>query len=213
MRFWRQEGLVDGARLAALPVTVVGAGATGSFTTLALAKMGVGQLTVYDDDIVSDHNLPNQFYLEGDVGRPKVEALQGIVSAFTGVEITARCARYDGQPLQGLVLVCVDQMTSREVVWRTARFNPNVLLLVDTRMGAEVAIVHAVRPLDPDAVRSYEGTLHSSDEAFQARCTERAVIYTALGVAALAAGKVKKFVMGEAMRPTVIRDFRLSQII
>jgi len=104
-------------------------------------------------------------------------------------------------------------MASRETVWRMARFNPGVALLVDTRMGAEVAIVHAVRPLDPDHVRAYEATLHSSNEAFQARCTERAVIYTALGVAALATGKVKKFVMGEALRPTVIRDFRLSQII
>ena len=60
-RYWRQTDIVDADRLAELPVTVIGAGATGSFITLALAKMGVRHITVYDDDTVEEHNLPNQF--------------------------------------------------------------------------------------------------------------------------------------------------------
>ena len=73
-----------------------------------------------------------------------------------------------------------------------------------------MAIVHAVNPFDPDDVRVHEQTLHGSDEAFHARCTEKAIVYTALGLAALAAGKVKKLVMGEPYRKTIVRDFRLS---
>src|SRR5207244_2270936 len=74
-RFWRQLDLLPLERLD-VPVTVIGAGAVGSFVTLTLAKMGLRDLTVFDDDVVDVHNLPNQFYRLTDLGRPKVEALQ-----------------------------------------------------------------------------------------------------------------------------------------
>ena len=209
-RFWRQTDIVDGDRLAELPVTVIGAGATGSFITLALAKMGVRQVTVYDDDTVEDHNIPVQFFREQDIGTAKVDALAEIVSTFTGTEITTRPERYVDQPLDGVVIVCVDKMDQRQLIWKQVRYRPQVPLFVDTRMGAEVAVVHTIKPVDPDDVQHYESALYTSDESFQARCTERAIIYTALGIAAITCGKVKKHVMGEPFRRTIVRDFRLS---
>ena len=210
MRYWRQQDIVDGDRLAQLPVTVIGAGATGSFVTLAIAKMGAKQITVYDDDTVEEHNLPNQFYRDQDLGVPKVRALERIVHAFAGQTIDARGERYVDQPLAGAVVVCVDSMEQRQRIWRRVRFHPQVPLFIDTRMGAEVAIVHAINPLDPDDAKTYGDSLHGSGEAFAARCTERAIIFTALGIAAIACGKLKKFVMAEPFRKTVVRDFRLS---
>ena len=210
MNFWRQQDIVDGDRLADLPITVIGAGATGSFIALALAKMGVHQITVYDDDTVEAHNLPNQFYQPAHLGWKKVSALFHLVQAFTGVEIVARPERYVDQQTRGIVIVCVDQMDQRQRIWRSCRYRPDIPLFIDTRMGAEVAIVHAITPIDPEDVRHYEDTLHGSKEAFPARCTERAIVYTALGLAALVAGKVKKSVMGQPFHKTIVRDFRLS---
>ena len=42
------------------PVTIIGAGATGSWLALMLAKLGIQDITVYDFDVVEEHNVPNQ---------------------------------------------------------------------------------------------------------------------------------------------------------
>ena len=60
-RFQRQLDLANPAQLK-VPITILGAGAVGSFTTLTLAKLGCSSLTVYDPDTVEVHNLPNQYF-------------------------------------------------------------------------------------------------------------------------------------------------------
>ena len=45
-----------------LDITIIGAGSTGSFTALNLAKMGIKKIKGIDFDIVEAHNLPNQFF-------------------------------------------------------------------------------------------------------------------------------------------------------
>ena len=62
-KYWRQLDIVNIDKLQ-VPIIVVGAGAIGSFVTLALAKMGCGNITSYDMDTVEEHNLPNQFYMK-----------------------------------------------------------------------------------------------------------------------------------------------------
>ena len=105
-RFHRQLDLLD-LKLSSTPITIIGAGATGSFTALTLAKMGFSELTVFDFDTVEEHNLPNQFYRTSDLGKPKVLALQEIIRDFEGIEIKARNEKYRGQRLSGIVdLLC-----------------------------------------------------------------------------------------------------------
>ena len=71
-RFLRQQDLCPVQALQDLHVTMVGCGAVGSFTALALSKMGVGSMTLYDPDTVEVHNLPVQMFTNADLGRPKV---------------------------------------------------------------------------------------------------------------------------------------------
>jgi len=54
---------------------VVGAGALGCQAAAALAALGVGKLTLVDDDRVERSNLQRQILFDGaDIGRPKVVA-------------------------------------------------------------------------------------------------------------------------------------------
>ncbi len=64
------------ARLSAAHVAVVGVGGVGSWTVEGLARSGIGALTLIDLDDVCVTNTNRQLpALEGNIGRPKVEAL------------------------------------------------------------------------------------------------------------------------------------------
>ena len=62
-------------RLRRCHVAVFGLGGVGSYAVEALARAGVGQLTLVDQDVVSLSNINRQlFALHSTVGRPKAEA-------------------------------------------------------------------------------------------------------------------------------------------
>jgi tRNA A37 threonylcarbamoyladenosine dehydratase len=64
------------ARLARSHVAVVGLGGVGSWATEALARSGLGQLTLIDSDHVSESNLNRQVQAEASsLGKSKVDAL------------------------------------------------------------------------------------------------------------------------------------------
>ena len=72
-RLYGQAGL---QRLRAAHVCVIGVGGVGSWTVVALARSGVGALTMIDLDDVCVTNVNRQLpALDGQIGRPKVEAL------------------------------------------------------------------------------------------------------------------------------------------
>jgi molybdopterin/thiamine biosynthesis adenylyltransferase len=77
------------ARIAALRVTICGAGALGSNLADTLARQGFGRLRVIDRDRVEEHNVGTQTYGEGDVGAWKVEVLRGQLFRAAGIEIEA----------------------------------------------------------------------------------------------------------------------------
>src|SRR6516162_3573877 len=77
------------ARLAAVPVTLCGAGALGSLLADNLARQGFRQWTVIDRDRVEEHNVGTQLYGEAEVGSWKVEALRNRLFRSVGVEIEA----------------------------------------------------------------------------------------------------------------------------
>src|SRR3972149_5829181 len=192
----RQIDLVETEALE-IPITMIGCGGIGSFTALALAKMGCVHFTVYDDDLVEEHNIPNQLYRLSDVGRLKAECLADIIKGFTGTGIDARPERVRGQRLQGIVVSGVDSMEARRHIWdRSIRYKAGVTAHIDARMGAEVARIYTVRPVDPDHVRLYERTLYSDDEALQVPCSAQAIAYNNFGIASLVAGQGKRGVMG-----------------
>lgn len=119
--------------------------------------MGVPKLDVWDDDDVSEHNVPMSIFRPKDFMRPKVEALREIVREFSGLEIDVHHARYEGQePLTGAVIVCVDTMEARRRIWEAVRMNPDVDLLIDTRTAGKLLWVFSVCPCDPDDAAYYD---------------------------------------------------------
>jgi tRNA A37 threonylcarbamoyladenosine dehydratase len=69
------------ARIAAAHVCVIGLGGVGSWAAEALARSGVGRLTLIDLDHVAESNLNRQVLaLESTLGAAKVEAMQARIA-------------------------------------------------------------------------------------------------------------------------------------
>ena len=207
MNFHRQLDVLDVPRLARTPITVIGAGAVGSFTVLALAKSGAERITVWDDDSIENHNLPNQWYRLTDLGRPKVEALRELVREMTGVEIQIHVERFTDQQASEVTICCVDTMDIRIALWR--QLHPRPSMYIDARMGAEVGKVMCVGAFGS----WYEETLHPSSEAYRAPCTARATMYCASGLAAFIAAQVANYASDRPTRQDMTVDFRNGIII
>jgi molybdopterin/thiamine biosynthesis adenylyltransferase len=86
-------------RLGAAHVLQLGAGGLGSNVIQNLAGLGVGKLTLLDNDVVEPRNLARQFlYREDDIGQPKVSAAANWVRRFhSGIDVTA-VRRWVGAP-------------------------------------------------------------------------------------------------------------------
>ena len=175
-------------------ITIIGAGAIGSFTALSLAKMGFEDITVYDFDKIEIENMNCQFYRLSDVGRLKVEALADLVESFTDVKINAINQFFEGDPLNGIVISAVDSMSVRQMIWDSQKKSASVEMLIDPRMGAEIAMLYVMNPHDAADRVSYEKTLYSDDKAVQEPCTAKSTTYTALLLSGLVAKAVKDIV-------------------
>ena len=72
----RLYGVEGAARLTAAHVCVVGIGGVGSWSAEALARSGVGRITLVDLDMVAESNTNRQIHALGDIyGKAKVDAM------------------------------------------------------------------------------------------------------------------------------------------
>ena len=191
-------------------VTLIGAGAIGSFTALTLTKMGVNKLSVYDEDGVSEHNLPNQFFRKEDIGQFKVDALQQILENFNSVRIRKNNKFFSSQRLAETVIVATDTMASREKVWSQFIMQPACRNLIEARMGAEVGMVYTIRKpkrsnvTSPKDFNFYEDRLYPDSQVKPLPCTGRSIIYNVLMIASLVCRSYKAIIMNEKYPREVI---------
>lgn len=192
----RQSEIIP-AQVHNTPITVIGAGAIGSFTVLALSKMGFHNIDVWDFDEVSDANMSCQWFRIKDIGKPKVIALRDLIAEFTGLPLEVHEDRYEGQEvLSGIVISSVDSMKAREVIWKAVKGYSGVTHLIDPRMAAEYALSFVMNPHDEKDIKAYETTLYSDENAVEERCTAKATMYTAALLAGYVAKHVKDIVTG-----------------
>lgn len=192
-RLTRQMDLIP---LAALnePITIIGAGAIGSHTSMALAKMGLTNQSVWDFDSVDELNGNAQGYCPADIGKPKVLCLAEDIKEHTGDSIQTVVSGYEGQPLSGIVISAVDSMAARLVIWNKVKNNPNVKYFIDPRMSIEYALMYTVDPNKEEDIKMYECTLYTDSNSVQEPCTMKSVIYTAYFISGLICKTVKDII-------------------
>jgi len=156
-------GRVALERLAAAHVCVVGVGGVGSWTVEALARSGVGALTMIDLDDVCVSNLNRQLpALEDTLGRPKVAVLEERVRAInpacrvTAIQeffTIASAERLLATPFS-FVVDAVDKMSHKALLIAKARARGWPVLTVGGAGGRR----------DPTQIRTGDLGEASSDE-------------------------------------------------
>lgn len=192
------------------PITVIGAGAIGSFVTLTLAKMGFTDITVWDDDRVDTVNMNCQFYRFEDIGKYKVDALKEIVGQFSKTVLKRCNMRFHVgmMPANGITIVTVDSMRARKDIWASHVSNTDCKLYIDARMSAEDSTVYAVTPEEKDFANLYSKTLYSDSEAMKERCTAKSTLYTVLSISGHIGAVVKAFVTDQVYAHTHIANYK-----
>jgi len=198
------------------PVHIIGAGATGSWLTLMLAKLGVKDITVWDFDKVESHNIPNQAYKEGQIGENKVDALYNTVYEATGIKIKTKNKRVTGnEQLEGIVFLLTDTMKSRkEIFEKSIRYKYPTKLLIETRMGLEGGRIYTINPMSPTHVKEYEKTLYSDEEAEVSACgASQSIVATATQIASYAVWQFLNWVNDEEIQNEILIDCRTPMIL
>ncbi len=138
-------------------IHIIGCGAGGSTIAELLARYGLTNMVLYDDDIVDSHNIANQMYRAHDIGRPKVEALADILKEINPdiVEggLTLVNDRYTDQRLSGYVFLCVDRIETRKEIVTMHRNNPNIKAMFEFRNRLYDAQHRAADWSKPEQVR------------------------------------------------------------
>jgi molybdopterin/thiamine biosynthesis adenylyltransferase len=159
------------------PIHIIGAGATGSRVFAALVELGITNITVYDPDVVEDHNLANQIYMVRDISYPKVDGCMRFAAdklgsshanmTFSNRKVTEAYIR-EGYMKGGVVFLLTDTMDSRREIANAlvARcFGPEAqlatapLLIIETRMASTHGAVFSINPFDREAHRQWLSTL------------------------------------------------------
>lgn len=118
-------------------VHIIGCGSVGSTIAELLARYGVNNYELYDDDVVSEHNIVNQMFVSRQVGMKKTEALTEIIKSINPDAVANTHERYEPKNggLYGYVFLCVDNIDTRRAIAETERFNPSIVCMADCRTG------------------------------------------------------------------------------
>ena len=162
------------------PIHLIGAGGINNLVGPTLAKMGITEIHIWDNDILEPRNCPTEVAYSYDlVGQPKAIAMQKTIERLMpsgSVKIFPHYERVtsDTDQLEGVVVSGVDSMESRQTIWEVVQRDLiSIPLYIDGRSGGRFTQVFALSPADFEAVEKYESWLFSDDKAMKLPCGAR----------------------------------------
>lgn len=132
------------------PVHLVGAGGINNLVGITLAKMGISEIHIWDDDVLEERNLPTEVgYSALMCGEPKVVAMSSLIYYLmpNGVDVYQHPERVTADTeLSGVVISGVDSMGSRKIIWENVKKNYlNIpFLLMDVVAAKKLSCSHLV---------------------------------------------------------------------
>ena len=121
-------------------VMIIGAGGIGSFLASFLDRIGIYQITLFDDDTIEDKNITYQNYNSDVVGEKKVHAMSVDFDRVKGepyaVLVRDQLLGYD------LVVCCADNLAVRRLLYREGHGKDATIKWLDLRaQGRNAALI------------------------------------------------------------------------
>jgi molybdopterin/thiamine biosynthesis adenylyltransferase len=170
-------------------VGIIGAGGIGATSALVLAKMGVIQLTVWDDDLVGEVNIATQLHKWSEIEQPKVFSLQRTLEEFSDeilfTPMQERITETSAFPHFNLLISAVDSITARKLIWDAIYRGEKPRWYLDARMSAEEFQMFVLDMSNKRAIHSYATMLESisEDDIPEVPCTEKATFHCSAAAA------------------------------
>lgn len=214
MDFTRQRQIFDPTTFL-WSIHLIGCGNIGSAVALALAKLGVSELFIWDGDVVEEVNCAGQvLFGPKHIGMAKVSAARVMLQELAPwTRVITNQQQYTGQPLHGVVISAVDSMTSRSAIWQQVRMNVEVPWFVDSRVGGQLGECFTIRPCMIGDVEIYEGFLFPDTEALHLPCGAQAIVSTAFFIAAIVACQLIRLSRGEAYARRLLFNLPRMELI
>ena len=209
-RYSRQRDIVPAERIAECKATVIGVGAIGRQVALQLAAIGIPWLQLVDFDKVEWSNLASQGYLEGDIGKLKVNATLDLCWRINAnSQIHAAPERFRrSMEIGNVVFCCVDRIDVRRMIWQATQ--DKVSFFADGRMSAEV--LRILTACGVESRKHYPTTLFRADEAFVGPCTAKTTIYCANIAAGLMLAQFTKYLRQLPIDPDIQFNLLASEL-
>lgn len=207
----RQLGLIHPDKLQ-MPILIVGAGSIGSWTALALSKLGCSNITIMDGDVIEEHNAGSQVYKASDEGLEKVQALSDKLRILTDLAPEPIAAHWNPENPQHvkdlekyeIVIAAVDNITTRTQLFNTLKGKK--IFYIDGRMAGNELEIYLTRLQEEEDQKAYEKTLFAEGEESIVPCSERSVVYNVFLMGGLITDVVKKYANEEELPKELIMD-------
>lgn len=207
----RQLGLIHPDKLQ-MPILIVGAGSIGSWTALALSKLGCSNVTIMDGDVIEEHNAGSQVYKASDEGMEKVQALTEKLRFLTDLMPTPVPNHWNIENPEHIkeldkyqiIISAVDNITVRAQLFNTLK-GKNVFY-IDGRMAGNALEIYMTKCDNEEDLKIYEQTLFTAEEETPVPCSERSVVYNVFIMGGLITDVVKKYANGEELPKELIMD-------
>lgn len=202
------------------PIHIIGCGAIGSHVAEQLTRMGCDNVHLWDMDTVSPHNITNQMFIQDDINKEKVHAVLNMISEINpdicamDDKCMARMHRqgWHGEPLNGYIFLCVDNIDLRREIVKVNQYNPNCIAFFDFRMRLTDAQHYmAARTNEKDMKNLLASMNFSHDEAKDATpksaCNvELSVIYTVKAIVAVGVSNFVRLCLNKPTKHTILLD-------
>lgn len=179
-------------------IWIIGAGGIGSNSAYVLSKMGL-KVKVCDFDEVDDVNTSSQFYSMDQLWKPKVEMLKQNIKQMCDEDIEIVNSKYEPWIFDDcdILILALDSLAVRKQVIETCKDNQFIL---DTRMVKKIAQINLLYWIQRKTRMEKEWREDADANNAGTRCTEKAVAFNALGMAALVGSIVADKLNGKELK-------------
>lgn len=190
-------------------ILLVGLGTIGSWTAVAMEKIGCENMIMFDNDKVATPNIGCQVYVPEELRLLKTDAMFERLNRKEN-NIDAVNSKIEEYPKElfdqaQLIVNAADSMDTRKFLIENLTDKQT---LIDGRMAGNAIEIYTAVGSDPVSIETFKKSLFDSSQARPIPCGMKAVAYNGFVCAGLLTDLVAKYANGEKLPAEILVDLR-----